>query len=219
MDRRSARAARRDDLSGAGPTLGDRPIARFPGATGAFGLLGEVLLVGVLVAVASLPLVTLPAAFAAGVGHLRRYLNAEDSRIAGFWRDLRDSLRGGVVVGLVAALVAALLVSDLALVATGALPGGDLIGVVGWIGLVALALVLCIAAGEWTRSGGWRAAVRAVPGYVRTDVRGALYLVCAVGFVGVMAWTLVPLVVPALGCAVLAIVAVPERPRRDDDDQ
>ena len=27
-------------------------------------------------------------------------------------------------------------------------------------------------------------------------------------------WALVPLVIPALGCAALAVVAVPERPRR-----
>jgi len=31
-------------------------------------------------------------------------------------------------------------------------------------------------------------------------------------------WQLLPLAVPALGCVVLAMVAIPERPRRTDGD-
>jgi hypothetical protein len=36
-------------------------------------------------------------------------------------------------------------------------------------------------------------------------------------FAGIVTWQLAPLVIPALGCVALAIVAAPERPRRRDD--
>ena len=51
-------------------------------------------------------------------------------------------------------------------------------------------------------------------GTVRLDVPGALYLAATAAFVVIVTWALVPLVIPALGCAALAVVAVPERPRR-----
>lgn len=211
---RSERAARRADLSGSGPTTSDRPAARFPGATGAFGLLGEVLLVGVLVTLASLPVVTLPAALAAGVRHLGRYLRAESSRVGQFWLDVRDGLVGGLGVGAAAAVIAGVLALDVSLAGTGALPGGAAIAVVGWVGLAVLATALCTAAGRWTPERGWLAAVRAVPGVWRADVPGALYLVATVVFAGVVTWQLAPLIVPALGCVALAVFAVPERPSR-----
>lgn len=211
---RSERAARRADLSGSGPTTSERPPARFPGATGAFGLLGEVLLVGVLVTLASLPIVTLPAALAAGVRHLGRYLRAEGSRAGLFWRDVRDGLVGGIGVGAAAAVIAGVLALDVSLAGTGALPGGAAIAVVGWVGLAVLATALCTAAGSWTPERGWLAAVRAVPAVWRADVPGALYLVATVVFAGVVTWQLAPLIVPALGCVALAIFAVPERPAR-----
>jgi hypothetical protein len=211
---RSERAARRADRSGSGPTRSDAQPARFPGATSAFGLLGEVLLVGVLVTVASLPIVTLPAALAAGVRHLGRYLRAEGSELRHFWLDLRAGLAGGLVVGAVALVIAVVLVLDLLLAASGALPGAEAIAIVGWVGLAVLATALCTAAGRWAPETGWPAAVRAVPATWRADVPGALYLVATVVFAGVVTWQLAPLIVPALGCVALAVFAVPERPTR-----
>lgn len=207
------RAARRADVSGAGPTLDDAPRGRHPGASGAFALLGEVLMTGMLIAVASLPLLTLPAALAAGCRHLRRYLRADDSRLALFWRDLRDALPGGLVVGAGAAVLTAVLMLDIALAGTGALPGGDLVAVGGWIGLAVVAVAVLAAAGSWRPAGGWRAAVRAVPRTLAGDPAGAAYLVATAGFVGVVTWMLPPVLLPALGCAALAVVAIPERQR------
>ncbi|MDG4865535.1 hypothetical protein P8605_46050, partial [Streptomyces sp. T-3] len=43
----------------------------------AFAVFAECLLTGVWIAVAALPVVTLPAAVAAGAGHLRRHLDHE----------------------------------------------------------------------------------------------------------------------------------------------
>jgi len=213
MDRRELRAAKRADASGSGPALEERPPARFPGATGAFALFGEVLLTGVLVAIAGLGVITLPAALAAGIRHLRRYLNAEASPVRFFWRDVRAALPGGLLVGLAGVLLAGLLLLDIDLAGSGMLPGGPAIAVIGWIGLVVGAVVLLSAAGAWSPELGWRAALSTVPASLRGDLRGALFLAATAVFVGVTTWMLVPLIVPALGCVALAVVAIPERRR------
>ncbi len=211
--KREYRAARRADASGSGPTLEERPAARFPGATGAFALFGEVLLVGVLVTVAGLAVVTLPAALAAGIRHLRRYVDAEASPARAFWRDVRAALPGGLVVGTVALVVAGVLTLDIVLANSGALPGGGAVGAIGWIGAVAAATLLLAAAGAWSPETGWRGALREGRAALGADLRGALYLAATAVFVGVAAWMLVPLIVPALGCAALAVVAIPVRRR------
>ena len=219
MSRATDRAARRAALSGSGPTHDDSATtARFPGAKSAFGLLGEVLLIGILMAIVSLPVITIPAALAAGVRHLRRYLRAEDSGLEWFWRDVRASLLGGVGIGAASVVLAAVLALDIDLAGSGVLPGGPIVGVVGWLGLAALVLALFTAAGRWSPRVGWLGAFRGVPRAVREDPAGAAYLVATGVFAAVVTWQLVPLVIPALGCIALAIVAVPERPRRTRPD-
>lgn len=214
LSRREEKAARRADLSGSGPVRGERAPLRYPGATGAFALFGEVLLTGLLVTVGGILLITLPAALAAGIRHLRRYLNAEASPQRQFWRDYLKALPGGLVVGLAALVLVLLLVLDIDLAGSGALPGGIAVSAVGWIGLAAVAVTLLAAAGAWSPDTGWRAAVRRVPAVVAADRGGALFLVAAAGLVCVLTWVLVPLVIPALGCAALAVVAIPARRRR-----
>ncbi|MEI5584684.1 MULTISPECIES: hypothetical protein [unclassified Agromyces] len=216
MSRTSERAARHAERSGSGPTRSDAPPARFPGATSAFGLLGEVLLVGVLVAVVSIPIVTLPAALAAGVRHLQRFLRAEHSALGLFWADVRAGSPGGIGVGAASVVLVLLLLLDIDLAGSGALPGGPVVAAVGWAGLAALALAVFTAAGRWSPELGWLGALREVPRTVASDPVGAAYLVAAAVFAVVVTWQLLPLVVPALGCVALAIVAVPERPRRGE---
>ncbi|MFE5672220.1 hypothetical protein ACFQ58_11510 [Agromyces sp. NPDC056523] len=213
MSRLSERAARRADRSGSGPTRSDAPPARFPGATSAFGLLGEVLLIGVLVTLVSIPVVTFPAALAAGVRHLRRFLKAESSSMGAFWADVRAGLLGGLGVGAASVVLVLVLLLDVDLANSGMLPGGPMVAAIGWLGLAAIALALFTAAGRWTPRIGWLGALRSVPAAVAADPIGAAYLVATAVFAVVVTWQLVPLVVPALGCVALAIVAVPERPR------
>lgn len=211
LSRREQRTARRRDLDGSGPALPGRVIGRHPGVVGGFALLGEVLLTGVLVTVASLPLVTLPAALVAGSAHLRRYLRAESTSVGAFVGDYLAALRRGWAVGLATLLAVGLLLLDLDLAASGALPGGQVIAVVGWAGLAVVALAIGTATDTWSARTGWRVALRRTPRIVRRDPVGALYLLAAFGLVGVCTWALAPLLVPALGCLVLAIVAIPER--------
>lgn len=214
MSRASERAARHAERSGSGPVRSDAPPARFPGATSAFGLLGEVLLVGVLVAIVAIPVVTLPTALAAGVRHLRRFLRAEHSPLGRFWADVRAGLVGGIGVGAASVVLVLVLLLDIDLANTGVLPGGPVVAAVGWLGLAALALALFTAAGLWAPQRGWLGALRLASRSVAADPIGAAYLVAAAVFAVVVTWQLLPLIVPALGCVALAIVAVPERPAR-----
>lgn len=214
MDRRQLRAARRADASGSGPTLEEREPARYPGAKGAFALFGEVLLTGLLITVGGLLVVTLPAALAAGIRHLRRYVNAEQSHTRDFWADWRKALPGGVVVGLAATVIAVVLALDIVLANTGALPGGALIGVIGWAGLVVGAVALLAAAGAWTPETGWRPAVRGIPAVIAGDPLGAVYFAVAAVLTGVVTWMLAPLITAGLGCSALAVVAIPARRTR-----
>ncbi len=221
MDRKDARAARKDlkaarraDLDGSGPTIEERAPERLPGATAKFALLGEVLLVGLLVFAVGVVVVTLPAALAAGSRHLRRFLRAEGSSLAQFFGDVRAALPGGLAVGAVALLIGGALAGDIVVASSGLLPGGEIFTVIGWVGLIVLGAVLVGLSATWQPGGGWGAALRTFPGQVGRDVPGGCYLAATAVFVGVVTWALPPLIVPGLGCAVLAAVAIPERPRR-----
>lgn len=213
MGKREQRAAHRAAISGAGPTS-DAHVGRFPGARAGFALFGEVVMIGMLITFVGLPIITLPAALAAGMRHLRRFVHAEDSRLVFFWRDVRAGLLGGLIVGVIALVVTLLLLLDIDLAGSGALPGGPIVLAVGWVGLGAVGTFLLAAAAQWTPDTGWRRAVRRAPGRLFGDVIGALYLVATVVFVVVATWALPPLILAALGCAALAAVAIPERPRR-----
>ena len=80
----------------AAPRSRSGSLRRFPGVKGSFALFGEVLLTGLLVTVAGIAIITLPAALAAGIRHLRRYVNAEASHARLFWQDFVKALPGGL---------------------------------------------------------------------------------------------------------------------------
>ncbi len=213
-DRRAQRAAKREAHSGAGPTVSGIEPGVNPGATAKFGLFGEVLTIGLMMSIVALGVVTLPIALAAGIRHLRRFVAADDSRAALFWEDVRAGILPSLLVGVPAVLIAAVLTADVVLAGSGALPGGQVIAVVGWAGLLALAVAVLTAAGEWSPSRGWIEAVQAVPGVIRADAVGAAYIAAAAVFTGVVTWALAPLFIAGIGCAALAVVAVPARRRR-----
>ncbi len=213
-ERRAERAAKREARSGAGPTVDGIEPGANPGATAKFGLFGEVLTIGLMMTIVGLGVVTLPLALAAGIRHLRRFVAAQDSRAALFWDDVRAGIVPSLGIGAAVALLAAVLGLDIVLANSGSLPGGGVIAVVGWVGLGVLAVGLLAAAGAWDPSTGWRAALRAVPRILAGDPAGALYLAAAALFTGVVTWALPPLFIAGIGCAALAVVAVPARRRR-----
>ena len=214
MDRRQLRAAKRADASGSGPTLEERAPARFPGVKGSFALFGEVLLTGLLVTIAGIAIITLPAALAAGIRHLRRYVNAEASHARLFWQDFVKALPGGLVVGLAALVLGGLLALDIDLANSGFLPGGAAIAVVGWAGLVVVGASRFSpppARGRPSAAGARRCGASRQPSAPTSAAHSSSPPPpCSSAS---STWMLVPLIVPALGCAALAVVAIPERRR------
>lgn len=213
VSRRAVRAVKRAELSGAGPTRVEHSPGRWPGAAAKFPLFGEVLYVGLLVSALSIPVVTIPLAFAVGTRHLRRYLLAEASGIALAGRDLRLGILRSLPLGLAMAAIVAALVVDMSLAQDRVIPGAELIAVVGWLGLAAVLCVLLTAARLWSPERGWLPALRGCWPVWCGDPVGVAYLLAAGGLVALLGWQLLPLVVPGIGCLVLALLAIPERTR------
>lgn len=182
-----------------------------PPISNGFALLGEVLFTGVAVALLALPVVTLPAALAAGVGHLRRYVNDEGCPYAALWRDAKSAVAGGVAVGLAALFGATAAVFAIGLAGTDPTPAGTLMAVAGWIALGIVATAVVMAAGAWTPDCGWRSAVRGLRDQLDADLSAVLYLFVAVTLAAVLTWQFFPLLVPSLGIVAFAVVAVQNR--------
>ncbi|RPF23089.1 hypothetical protein [Myceligenerans xiligouense] len=193
-----------------------------------FALLAECLLVGVYVLIASLPVITVPAALAAGTAHLRRHLAGQGTGIGWFARDWWAAVRDLWVLGVAGPALAGILALNAEVVASGLLPGGQ---AVRWGGLavaVVSAVVILRVAGVWSVSDdGGRAhpgrslverSARSLGGLVsfgtrqaREDLVGTLLLVVAIGLCGVLVWMLTPLIAVVGGLLCLAVVAVGSR--------
>ncbi|MER7520348.1 hypothetical protein [Streptomyces sp. NPDC126499] len=176
-----------------------------------FGVFAECLLVGVWIALAALPLVTLPAALAAGAGHLRRWTADEETGRRSFTADLRAALRGGWAVGLGFWALLVLLWADLVLVRAGAVPGGRLVGAVGIVTALCLAVGLLRACTAWRPGARWGGLLAAAARRTLRDPAGTLLVVCGFAVVAASWWLAAPLAAPALGVVVAATLAVEHR--------
>ncbi|MET8948346.1 hypothetical protein ABZX30_33655 [Streptomyces sp. NPDC004542] len=177
-----------------------------------FGVFAESLLTGVWIAVASLGVVTYPAAFAAGARHLRRRTTHHGGGGREFARDFRTALRGGWAVGLAGWAAAALAWVDVQAVRAG-LPGGPFVGAVGLFALTGTAVAVLRAAAVWAPGETWRALLAAAGRRTVLDPAGSFLLVGGIALVACSALLVAPLAVPVLGAVAAAAVAVEERYR------
>ncbi|MER6954529.1 MULTISPECIES: hypothetical protein [unclassified Streptomyces] len=177
-----------------------------------FGVFAECLLTGVWIAVASLGVVTYPAAFAAGARHLRRHTAHQGGGWREFARDFRAAVRGGWLAGLAGWLAAAAVWVDVQAVRAG-LPGGPLVGAVGVFALIGLAVAGLRAAAVWTPDATWRDLLRQAGRRTVLDPAGSFLVVGGLAVVALSAWFVAPLAVPVLGAVVAAAVAVEQRYR------
>jgi hypothetical protein len=177
-----------------------------------FALFAECLLTGVWIAVASLPVVTYPAAFAAGSRHLRR----RTAHLGGGWRefvaDYRSALRGGWIAGLAGWAAALAVWVDVQAVRAG-IPGGPVVGAVGLFALIGLVVAGLRAAAVWEPGASWRELLGAAGRRTVLDPAGSFLLVGGVAVVACSAWFVLPLAVPVLGAVAAAALAVEERGR------
>ncbi|WP_345622348.1 hypothetical protein [Streptomyces ziwulingensis] len=173
----------------------------------------EVLFIGVLVTVASLPLVTSLAAAGAGAVLLREKAATERTpTVRRFVSLLAASLRQPVAL-LAPAAAFAVAAADLLALAAG-VPGGRPVGL-----LIALALTLVVLVGlrgaaRWRPGVPWRTALVEAAAVVPRDWGGSLMLAGGLVVLAVVAFE-VPAFIPVLpGLLVMAAVAVEGRRTR-----
>lgn len=176
-------------------------------------LFAEVLSVGVVTAVACLPLVTVPAALSTACAVLR---GAAEGRPAGsvrYFALLHQRLRpGDLAAGLVALAGVFLLVADAALAGAG-LPGARVFAVAAAV-IGAYALVVgARACGRPESLTDWRTALRRASRDALRDVGGSGLVLLALVAAVLCAWMMVPLAFVAPGPLALALTAVDVRDR------
>ncbi|MEV4339141.1 hypothetical protein [Streptomyces sp. NPDC049590] len=186
---------------------------RESGSAERFGVFAETLLTGVWIAVACLGVVTCPAAFAAGARHLRRRTAHQGGGWRQFAADFRSALRGGWAVGVAGWAAVWVAWLDVRAVRAG-LPGGPLVGAVGLLALLGLAVAGLRAAAVWAPGERWRALLADAGRRTVRDPAGSFLLVGGAVLTCTSALLVAPLAVPVLGAVAAAAVAVEERHRR-----
>ncbi|CAL9626589.1 hypothetical protein [Streptomyces sp. enrichment culture] len=178
-----------------------------------YGIFAESLLTGVWIAVACLGVVTYPAAFAAGARHLRRRTGHQGGGWREFTADFRSALRAGWAVGAAGWVAAVVAWLDVRAVRAG-LPGGPLVGAVGLLALLGLAVAGLRAAAVWAPGERWRVLLADAGRRTVRDPAGSFLLVGGAVLTCCSALLIAPLAVPVLGVVAGAAVAVEERYRR-----
>lgn len=195
-----------------------------------FALFSETLLAGLLVLVLSLPLVTIPAAYAAGIAHLERHLSGRDDSIRGLWGTFRAALPGSWKLGITTAAAAVVIVLNLLLSMVGQLPGSSVVLPATLVLAAAGAVLLLRTTAAWsdfsganldshldtanTPSAAWSSALNAGKALSLRDWTGSLLLVSALFGAVVFVWMLVALFVVVPGTLILAAAAVKLRSNR-----
>jgi hypothetical protein len=205
------------DSTGPAPGRDDRiPVNRF-------ALFSETLLAGVLVLLLSLPLVTIPAAYAAGTAHLERHLSGRDDSLRALWGTFRSALPGSWKLGITTAAAAVVIVLNLLLAIVGQLPGQAVVLPATLVLAVAGAAVLLRTAAAWSdfegSAGGaghsaWPAALGAGKALSARDWTGSLLLAAALFAAVEFVWMLAALFVVVPGTLILASAAVKMRSAR-----
>jgi uncharacterized membrane protein YesL len=165
----------------------------------------DCLQVGMLVCVASVPVVTMGPAFAAGCAVVSRWRDGESPPMLGTFRaEFTRQLRGGVPFTLSVVVVALMLSVDMALLST-QLPGQELLSIALPLVSAALAIVVLRTCSVVATHDGWLRALRAAA-RLSLDVRGSALLAGAVVTAGVLVWMQPLMLILVAGPLTLAAV-------------
>ncbi|ASU78863.1 hypothetical protein CDG81_11880 [Actinopolyspora erythraea] len=183
-----------------------------------FELFADMLGIGVATTLASLPVVTAPAAVSTACGQLRaRSQGRRSPDGTGYFRALARRLCGprgpaDLLAGAVSVLVGALLVVDaLLLRSVRGIPGTGIVTVTLILLAASLAAVCLRTVALPTSEHGWRPALRLAARATALDPLGSVLLVAAVAVAALCVWMLPVLVVLILGPLSLAATAVQAR--------
>ncbi|WP_370590696.1 Poxvirus protein I5 [Pseudarthrobacter sp. BIM B-2242] len=192
-----------------------------------FALFSETLLAGLLVLVLSVPLVTIPAAYAAGIAHLERHLSGRDDSVRSLWTTFRAALPGSWKLGITTAGAAVVIVLNLLLATVGQLPGSAVVLPATLVLAVAGAILLLRTAAAWpdgrdsavpgggsAAPGAWHSAISTAKALTLRDWTGSLLLAAALFASVVFVWMLAALFVVVPGTLILAAAAVKMRSAR-----
>ena len=187
-----------------------------------FALFSETLLAGVLVLVLSIPLVTIPAAYAAGIAHLERHLSGRDDSVRGLWGTFKAALPGSWKLGITTAAAAVVIVLNLLLAWVGQLPGREVVLPATLILAAGAAILLLRTAAAWSDAASssndgksaWRSALENAQALSVRDWTGSLLLAAALFGAVVFVWMLAALFVVVPGTLILAAAAVKLRSAR-----
>ncbi|MFB8368246.1 Poxvirus protein I5 [Pseudarthrobacter sp. NPDC055928] len=207
-----------------------------------FALFSETLLAGLLVLVLSIPLVTIPAAYAAGIAHLERHLSGRDDSLRGLWGTFKAALPGSWKLGITTAAAAVVIVLNLLLATVGQLPGSAVVLPATLILATAGAVLLLRTTAAWSdfagpasaarntpaapgapaeappssasKSASWSYALETAKALSLRDWTGSLLLVAALFAAVVFVWMLVALFVVVPGTLILAAASVKMRSTR-----
>lgn len=187
-----------------------RDVLRRPVVTG-FALFAEVLGTGAVVTLLCLPIVTAPAALWAGAQCLTRSMRGQEGGLRLLLRLWVVGLRGLLGLGFATFALGLLLALDVMVVAAGGLPGAAIIGwITGALALVGVCVLLLVATTWSTGESVVAHVLRALRDLTRS-IRATALLASSVGLTIILTWQLPPLVLPAVGCALLAVVAIRHR--------
>ncbi|TAP41047.1 Poxvirus protein I5 [Arthrobacter sp. S39] len=206
-----------------------------------FALFSETLLAGLLVLVLSIPLVTIPAAYAAGIAHLERHLSGRDDSLRALWGTFKAALPGSWKLGFTTAAAAVVIVLNLLLATVGQLPGSAVVLPATLVLAAAGAVLLLRTTAAWSdvagpsadadrqtsgsapgavppsassKSAAWSSALATGKALTLRDWTGSLLLVTALFAAVVFVWMLVALFVVVPGMLILAAASVKMRSNR-----
>ncbi|WP_066294174.1 Poxvirus protein I5 [Arthrobacter sp. B6] len=197
-----------------------------------FALFSETLLAGLLVLVLSIPLVTIPAAYAAGIAHLERHLSGRDDSLRALWGTFKAALPGSWKLGITTAVAAVVIILNLLLATVGQLPGSAVVLPATLVLAAAGAVLLLRATAAWSDfarpadspgadaghahqpSAAWSSALETAKALSLRDWTGSILLVAALFAAVVFVWMLVALFVVVPGTLILAAASVKMRSTR-----
>jgi len=174
-------------------------------------LFADVLAVGLITAVVSLPLLTLPAALSTACAVLRGVRRDQPVTAGRYMTVFRERLRlGDLVAGVVASAGVLVVLADLALVRAG-LPGAPLFAGVALVISTSALVVGLRSCGRPESLTDWPAAVRGAARDAVADRGGSGLVLLALAAAGLCAWMLVPLAFLVPGPLALALTAIDVR--------